>query len=293
MLIKSYKIQRRIERRELNKLVLRNSAISPLGGLRLAGVLKSSIGVTEQSRILSRYSIAYIISGKGKFRGKTVGEVDVSDGDAILVRPGELHWYGPDVGTTWSEVFFEFEGPVFDLWFEKGNFDWGAPVRNLKPIEYWKERILTTIGEGNNGNPAKMVAEVVRVQAFLADILDHSRVNFFERIAWLEDAKIALIEQPNGRSAALSLGLSYESFRKRFKSLVGLSPGKYRTSLIMDKACKIMDDETRTIRSIAEELGFCDEFHFSKQFKRTIGWTPSDYRTRFSRQYEAEEKNTK
>ena len=32
------------------------------------------------------------------------------------------------------------------------------------------------------------------------------------------------------------------------------------------------------LRTIASELGFCDEFHFSKAFKRAYGISPSEYR---------------
>lgn len=266
---------------EINRVIVRNSAVSPLGGLRLAGLFESGIGVSEVSRVFSRYSIAYVFSGHGYYRGQTTGEYEIKDGSAILVRPGEHHWYGPNVGSTWSEVFFEFEGPVFDLWFSKSNFDWSSPVMRLEPIGYWKERMLSTIGQGNHGNPNKMVAECLRIQLLLSEILDASRVSFKEEIEWLESAKSALVNQPDGKSAARALGLSYESFRKRFKKLVGLSPGRFRTSLIMDEACARMEDKTRTIKSISEELGFCDEYHFSRQFKKTVGWTPSNYRARF------------
>jgi two-component system response regulator YesN len=33
------------------------------------------------------------------------------------------------------------------------------------------------------------------------------------------------------------------------------------------------------LKEIAAELGFCDEFHFSKLFKRRTGLSPSAYRT--------------
>ncbi|MFC7293031.1 AraC family transcriptional regulator [Hirschia litorea] len=269
------------EPRELNRFVVRNTTISPLGGLRIAGILEASVGVIETSRVFTRYSIAYIISGKGYYTGKTTGDFVVSSGDAILVRPNEEHCYRPDPGTVWSELFFEFEGPVFDLWFEETNFDWGNPVKKLEPIAYWKDRFLHTIGEENNGFSPKMLAECLRIQTLLADIQNASHSVAVEEMAWLEEAKKALIDHANGKEAADALALNYEVFRKRFKKLTGLSPGKYRNSLVMDKACQMMDDDEVTIRSIAEELGFCDEYHFSKQFKRTIGWTPRDFRNRF------------
>jgi AraC-like DNA-binding protein len=36
----------------------------------------------------------------------------------------------------------------------------------------------------------------------------------------------------------------------------------------------------RSIKQIADELGFCDVFHSSKAFKQVVGTTPSEYRWR-------------
>jgi AraC-like DNA-binding protein len=36
------------------------------------------------------------------------------------------------------------------------------------------------------------------------------------------------------------------------------------------------------MKQIADDLGFCDVFHFSKAFKQVVGTTPSDYRRRVS-----------
>jgi AraC-like DNA-binding protein len=37
-------------------------------------------------------------------------------------------------------------------------------------------------------------------------------------------------------------------------------------------------ETTRTLAEIAEQLGYCDAFHFSKAFKKSVGSAPSSYR---------------
>lgn len=281
MLSATLKLQKQYDRVELNKIVLRNSDISPLGGIRLAGVLGGSIGVHQESRVLSRYSLAYIASGSGRYISEAAGTIEVQSGHLILIQPGQSHWYGPYVGTTWSEIFFEFEGPLFDLWFESYAKSMTLPLIKLEPIDYWRDRLLTTIGEANCGNRVRMLDECNRVQAFLCDIMNAQRQNFVDEIEWLEKAKAALKSEQDGKDAAMAMDMSYESFRKKFKRVVGLSPGKYRLSLMMDVACNLLEDEQRTIKSIALQLGFCDEYHFSKQFKKMVGWSPSQYRAGF------------
>ncbi|MEL7487667.1 MAG: AraC family transcriptional regulator, partial [Pseudomonadota bacterium] len=57
-------------------------------------------------------------------------------------------------------------------------------------------------------------------------------------------------------------------------------PGKFRTAVVMERGCDLLTDTALTVREIADALGYCDEYHFSKQFSKTIGWSPSEYRAR-------------
>ena len=45
-------------------------------------------------------------------------------------------------------------------------------------------------------------------------------------------------------------------------------------------ACASISHGETSLKQIADTLGFCDVFHFSKAFKAEIGFTPSDYRRR-------------
>ena len=95
-----------------------------------------------------------------------------------------------------------------------------------------------------------------------------------------KSAKKAIAQTRDIRLAAANLGHSYEAFRKRFRKLSGRSPGRYRTSVLMEQACQMLSQPGVLLRDIADELGYCDEYHFSRQFSRTVGWSPTEYRTR-------------
>src|SRR5581483_4814502 len=82
-------------------------------------------------------------------------------GDAILVRPGQPHWYGPDDGKTWSEVFVIFEGPIFDLFFAAGIPGSEEPVRNLGAIEPSIARIRAGIGAPPPEEPRASLEELL------------------------------------------------------------------------------------------------------------------------------------
>ncbi|GJM68934.1 hypothetical protein HMSSN036_11500 [Paenibacillus macerans] len=45
----------------------------------------------------------------------------------------------------------------------------------------------------------------------------------------------------------------------------------------MDKAKDLLAEGNKKVKEVARELGFADEFYFSRIFKRTEGISPSEY----------------
>ena len=265
---------------EESTFFVRNMTVSPLGGIRIACFVKNGAGVLTPKRILPHFTLVYVLRGGGTYKDETGHLFDVEQGDAILVLPGLEHWYGPPAGESWDELYLVFEGPVFDLWRREGCFDITQPVISLHPTEYWFDRIKQTIGDANEGDADRMLAEALRMQSLLLDIQHAARADVEVDIEWLEKAKVALYENADAHCAAEQMGIAYEAFRKKFKKLAGMPPGKYRTATIMEHACDLLADKSVTLREIADSLGYCDEYHFSKQFSKTVGWSPREYRAR-------------
>jgi AraC-like DNA-binding protein len=46
----------------------------------------------------------------------------------------------------------------------------------------------------------------------------------------------------------------------------------------MNYAVELIHDSKLTIAEIAEKLGYCDQFHFSRQFKKALGKSPIQFR---------------
>ena len=95
--------------------------------------------------------------------------------------------------------------------------------------------------------------------------------------SWLIEATTALETEHGDQLPAIAkqLGLSYETFRKKFKSRYGVSPLQYRQRYLMQRACKLLLNRRLSVKETAAMLGFCDEFHFSRLFKKVIGRPPS------------------
>ena len=62
---------------------------------------------------------------------------------------------------------------------------------------------------------------------------------------------------------------------KIFKEKTGDSPINYLIRIRLEKAKEMLDsDSTKSIREIAQKVGYEDMYHFSKLFKRHFGISP-------------------
>ena len=84
--------------------------------------------------------------------------------------------------------------------------------------------------------------------------------------------------QLSGEQIAQAVGLSPSSLRKRFKGEVGITLGAYQDKLIFYRATQLLAERQLTIKEISQQLGFCDQYYFSRRFKAQAGKTPSQYR---------------
>lgn len=258
---------------------------TPLGAIRLAGKIIDSTGANQgPRRRLGAYALVYSLEGSCDYWDELNGHRTIGAGQLFTVFPEIAHRYGRR-GLGWNEFFILFEGPLFDLWRAQGILDPRAPPITLKPVPYWLaqwESCLET--HGLYGEPAGL-RQVSRLQQVFLEALAVTGPASRPRPRWLPAACEAL-EAPlsAGRSLpdlARDLGLSFESFRKKFTDFVGMPPAKYRTKHLMDEACRLVAERELTGKEIAERLGFSDEYHFSKRFKEIVGLSPRDFRANY------------
>jgi AraC-like DNA-binding protein len=266
--------------------VFRSAAHSPLGRVRAAGLLRFSGSVlTKPMRTLHEYALVYLLHGSGRYVDANGTTCDVKTGDLILLYPGLAHRYGPaKTGQHWTEFFLMFDGPVFDQWEACGLLNRQRPICHVEPVEYWLQRLEGIFSTGQVPRVTAPLIDVCRLQLTLAEILQEGERGR-ETIAdtgWVSHA-CGLLERDLGQELDLAdvaqqLGMHYESFRKRFRQIIGMPPAKYRISRVMDRACDLMQEGTLIDKEIAARLGFCDEFYFSRRFKQVVGCSPRRFR---------------
>lgn len=80
------------------------------------------------------------------------------------------------------------------------------------------------------------------------------------------------------QSLASKIGLSLSQFERRFKRCFSMTPKQYVLQLRLDNAAQALEESSRPISTIAQDFGFHDQSHFSRQFKVRFGQTPLQHR---------------
>lgn len=75
--------------------------------------------------------------------------------------------------------------------------------------------------------------------------------------------------------------MSPRHFARVFKSEVGMTPAEYVEAARVDAARRMLEDQDRPVKGIADVCGFYDTNGLRRAFLRRVGVSPSDYRQRF------------
>lgn len=271
----------------ITQTLYQNSLATPLGQIKLVGLLNKDVNrIFETSRVLGSYALVYLLEGSGLYSDANRHKTRVSAGDLIVLFPDLAHSYGPQRGDCWSELFIVFDGPVFDLWRKTGVLNSEQPIHRLEPIEIWQARFRAVL-TSDVSLPSEAAARALDTCRFLPVLTEALAANLSSKedkneLPWLDRACTLLGAD---LSAALepvvvadALGLSYETFRKRFQETLGIAPAHYRIQKRIDAACSLLEHTQLTNKEISETLGFSDPYHFARRFKLTMGLTPKEYR---------------
>lgn len=121
------------------------------------------------------------------------------------------------------------------------------------------QRILLRLLELSEGEAAAGEASMERSVAYMEARLEESITT--ERLADIA-------------------GVSRSHYPVRFRQLTGFSPNEYLSRLRLNRTKELLLGGARTLRDIAAQVGYKDEFYLSRRFKQQTGETPSAYARR-------------
>ncbi|MBA2481502.1 MAG: helix-turn-helix transcriptional regulator [Planctomycetes bacterium] len=235
-------------------------------------------------RVLPAYALVYLLEGGGHYEDDAIGRRAVSAGDAIVLFPGMRHSYGPFDQPLWSECWIIFRGGVFSQLEAEGLIDRSRPVitPGLRPELIAAFDAL--IRDFNGHDPRLVPVLAARTHGLVADFArcDQERGPRADAIAVACARLGEALDRPlDLERLARGIGLGAERFRKVFALSVGIPPARYRQLRRIDRAKQLLATTLKPLAAIARELGYCDEYFFSRQFKHVTGLSPARFRRDF------------
>jgi len=79
-------------------------------------------------------------------------------------------------------------------------------------------------------------------------------------------------------SMAAELCVDPRTLYNIFQTCAGCSPKVYLRNYVLDLSQFLLANTTKSIGEIAEDMGFSDQFHFSRVFRENVGVAPREYR---------------
>lgn len=258
-----------------------------IGGTTIAaaGQVRNVAGIDPVSmRVMGSYGLIYMVEVEGFYVDELGGRCDLKSGDVVWIHPGVAHAYGPKEGREWTQVYVILEGAQWAHWSDEGVWDKRRPVTHAEPVDYWRRRLHEPFPEDGIANRAaamralggtmQNVLDLLAVAAESGESADESWLFESQRLLGGRMAERPMTPQ----AVAREVGHSYENFRKKFADRVGESPGHYQKRRRIEHACAAIYQGTHSFKALADDLGFCDVFHFSKTFRQIVGQTPSQFR---------------
>ena len=241
-----------------------------------------------KGRVLQTYQIILISGGSGVFECAAMkGTQAVEAGTILVLFPGVWHRYQPAPATGWVEHWVEGLGPVYDEAVRAGLIN---PERCVlregltHDLRDCFERCHSLARTDAVANQDLLSTLGLHLLALLGHLRRDER-GFVKTIDAVVQRALMLIalrcqEPLDLRALSKELGVGYSNLRHSFMARVGVSPREHYLSTRTQKAQALLTNTPKSVKEIADILGFDSASHFSKQFKRRLGLSPAAWRER-------------
>ncbi len=230
----------------------------------------------------TRFALNYLVRGTGRFLD--------SNGKEWILKPGSLYHHYPE---SKARVALDPKAECIEFYvtFDDDTFE-GLRLLQIFP----KQEMLTT---GSNQlvveaftrfyelcakppretNRRLIITGLVDFLSSLYEMtIEGPAISHWHEIvhAAAQQLETNFEEKIHLPDLAREYKVSYASFRREFKKIVGVSPAEHRIRHRIEASCGLLS--RYTVKEVAEQLGYCDPFTFSSQFKAFTGLSPSQFR---------------
>ncbi|MCD8739993.1 AraC family transcriptional regulator [Mucilaginibacter roseus] len=231
--------------------------------------------------------LIYCLQGKGYF---IIGDkkFEVNANQYIMVAATDKYMrYWADAETPWTIYWVHFNGTDmhgFNNFLNINNNKGAVTIPfNAKAIELWKN-MYDSLEMGYstenlcNANFClyNFIANFLFPERHIDAARDESTDVITLSINYMRanlDKKLTVDDMANQHK------LSSSYFSIIFRKATGMPPIDYFINLKMQKACQLLFSEEIRIKTVASNLGYEDQYYFSRLFKKFMGMSPEQYRS--------------
>jgi AraC-like DNA-binding protein len=241
----------------------------------------------ERNSGSDQFILLYCVEGKGEIRLKETVHT-VSADQFFIIPAGMPHAYHSDEQFPWSIYWIHFSGPKashftrfacqsiliargknsrisdrIDLFSEIfRNLDRGFGIETLEYVNLCLSHLLASFTHLSQFRLIRESGEKDPVAQSINFMLENLT------------RKLKLDE------IALETSLSASHYSRLFQNRTGHSPIDYFIQLKIQRACRLLDNSGWLIADVSREMGFDDQFYFSRVFRKVMGMSPAEYRKR-------------
>lgn len=206
----------------------------------------------------------------------------------FIIPAGISHKYYSDTSNPWSIYWIHFTGsksaefsrslsqPVM---IDRNNYS-----RISERIELFEE-IFINLERGYSKEAIEYVnLSLGRLLATFTHLSQYRVIDYQSMMDPVGKSINFMLENVNRRiyleELARVSGVSVSQLSRLFVQNTGHSPIDYSVNLKIQRACRLLDNTALTIAEIAREMGFSDQFYFSRIFHKVMNLSPARYRNK-------------
>ena len=215
-----------------------------------------------------------LIDGEGTFIDNESNTYPYVPGDVILLGRGyHYHINLPQGGTYITSAFdIHFDG------FEKGYIFPQLLHLNAEMVEQFRVIEKTFFSYEENSIIQSRILLTNLYVELLSMLEPSANLSNKEAIAAEKIVRRTFRENLSVENIAKQCNISTSYLRACFLRTYGMSLTRYREKLRIEEAEILIRSGFFKLNEIAEQLGYCDIFHFTKNFTKAKGISPSKYR---------------
>lgn len=240
----------------------------------------------ERESGVDEFILILCTKGKGcvKFNNKTFS---LSKNDLIIIPNKTPHIYYSETENPWDILWVHFKGSYTNYFFKDYNFNnkIQCSIDDFRIINILFSEILNSLEKGLTENNLVYSSQILSHLLSLIILKNTDTIsNANSKSKYIDEAVFFMKNNLNKflslDDIANAIGLSRSHTSLIFKDETGYSPIDFFTHLKIQTSCTILKYSNTPIKEISLNLGYEDQYYFSRVFKKIIGISPLQYRAK-------------